>query len=282
MSPLGRRDSDPPDYETTVGGVNPPQVSPPLPGLVTEPSALGPQRGPSPPTGVVGLAWDGWVEPEPEAHLPGMPSDSTMYTFSQVSPTAMILLPPASLLGSLGSLYHITVAPSLFTGSATVTSIREGGSERGVFVADFQTVVTGFKVTKQPGTVCIRGNELDITQVLSGVPESVDRLAKKGPLELGRWKFADTELVWEYSNDTQSTARTNSCYLVIDNQRTLCAKFKPPHGAARHGRKGTAILDVTRQGHRILEQILVSALMIERIVTTPVIPDARKRKSSFF
>ncbi|KAJ8082625.1 hypothetical protein PM082_008480 [Marasmius tenuissimus] len=279
------RDSDPPDYETTVGGASPPRVSPPLPGpsQAADPSALRPQRGPSRPIGIVNLAWDGRVEPESEAHLPGMPSDSIMYTFSQVSSTAMILLPPASLLGCLGSLYHITVAPSLFTGSATVTSIREGGSDTGVFVADFQTAVTGYKVTKQPGTVCIRGNELDLTQVLSGVPESVDRLAKKGPLELGRWKFADTELVWEYSNDTGSSARTNSCHLVIDNHHcTLCAKFKPPHRAARHGRKGTAILDVTRQGHQILEQILVSALLIERIVTTPVIPDARKRKSSFF
>ncbi|KAJ8082626.1 hypothetical protein PM082_008481 [Marasmius tenuissimus] len=272
---------DPPDYETTVGSPTSPQVSPPPPGPSTE-ASLRPQRGPSHPTGDVSLTWDGWVEPEPEAHLPGMPSNSIMYTFSQVSPTTMILLPPATLLGCLGSLYHITVAPSLFTGSATVTSIREGGSERGVFVADFQTAVTGYQVTKQPGTVCIRGTELDITQVLSGVPESVDRLAKKCPLELGHWKFAATELVWEYSNDTESKARTNSCYSVIADHRILCAKFKPPHGAARHGRRGTAILDVTRQGHRILEQILVSALMIERIVTTPVIPEARKHKSSFF
>ncbi|KAJ8082642.1 hypothetical protein PM082_008497 [Marasmius tenuissimus] len=256
---FNRGEDHPPDYETIDGHGSSPRVSRLLPRLSNESSQCVPTRS----TGDVVLAWDGWAEPEPlpePEHLPGMPNDSIMYTFSQVSSSAMVLSPPASL-ASLGPLYHITVAPGLFNGSATITTIREGGSEAGEFVADFQTAVAG----TQPGTVCI-------SRVLSNVPTSVDCLATRCPLGLGNWKFTGRKLAWEYSNDTETTERTNSCYFVFADQRILCAKFKPPHGAERHGRKGSAILDVTHQGHQILEQILVSALMIERIVTSPVIP----------
>ncbi|KAK1233955.1 hypothetical protein PQX77_002853, partial [Marasmius sp. AFHP31] len=204
-------------YETFDGHRSSPQVSPLLLSLSNESSRPVPMRS----TGDVVLAWDGWTEPEPgpepETHLHGMPNDSTMYTFSQVSSSAMVLSPPASL-ASLGPLYHITVAPGLFNGSATITTIREGGSETGEFVGDFQTAVAG----TQPGTVCIRGKEKHIIKVLSGVPTSVARLAIGCPLELGRWKFTgwvsngqfigDTEiqLVWEYSHDIETTERTNS------------------------------------------------------------------------
>ncbi|KAJ8082623.1 hypothetical protein PM082_008478 [Marasmius tenuissimus] len=101
---------DPPDYETIDGHGSSPRQVPALPDS-DDPSGSGrsshrPKPGPSRSTVTnIVLAWDGQ---HPEAHLPGMPSDSIMYTFSQVSSKAMVLLPPASQ-GSLGPLYHITV-----------------------------------------------------------------------------------------------------------------------------------------------------------------------------
>ncbi|KAJ8082643.1 hypothetical protein PM082_008498 [Marasmius tenuissimus] len=95
---------DPPDYETIDGRRGSLGQVSTLPSL----SRLSSQRRqpePSRSTGDVVLAWDGQL---PETHLPGMPSDSIMYTFSQVSSKAMVLSPPASL-ASLGPLYHITV-----------------------------------------------------------------------------------------------------------------------------------------------------------------------------
>ncbi|KAK1229413.1 hypothetical protein PQX77_007533 [Marasmius sp. AFHP31] len=244
---------DPPDYETIDGhGSSAPQQVPALPD----------SDGPS--------AWDG--QP-PEAHLPGMPSDSIMYTFSPVSSKAMVLLPPASL-GSLGPLYHISVAPSLFTGSAAITTIREGGSKTGDFVADFQSTTASsddYDSGKhwQSGTVCIRGKEL-----------------------LGRWRFTQARLDWDYDWEQLNvntveriytvtpfthqipmflTKQGAQCYHVAAigiSHRTLYAKFKPPNSAARHGPQGVAFLDVTQQGHHLLEQILVSVLILERLVTT--------------
>ncbi|KAK1229453.1 hypothetical protein PQX77_007502 [Marasmius sp. AFHP31] len=100
---------DPPDYETVDGHRDSPSPIPTLPSPTPpSPSDLSlHRRQPEPPrsTGDVVLAWDGQL---PEAHLPGMPSDSIIYTFSQVSSKAMVLLPPASL-ATLGPLYHITV-----------------------------------------------------------------------------------------------------------------------------------------------------------------------------
>ncbi|KAJ8082624.1 hypothetical protein PM082_008479 [Marasmius tenuissimus] len=80
-------------------------------------------------------------------------------------------------------------------------------------------------------------------------------------------------LEWEYDWEQRKdniAQRINRCYQHVagTGHRMLCATFRPPNSAARHRPQGTAILDVTQLGHQLLEQILVSALILERLVTT--------------
>ncbi|KAF8899016.1 hypothetical protein BD779DRAFT_1486613 [Infundibulicybe gibba] len=166
----------------------------------------------------------------------------------------MILAPPAGVLTPQPS-YYIYVNMNCFTPSSTITTIKRGSWD-GEFVGDFEM---GLPNSKKPPTVCIRNNECLITQVLDS-----KILAFRNAWT---WRISEPKkqtLYWDEGVNTlscfSSKTRTNDNFL---------AKFMTPAHLRRQGRATELTrLEVSPQGHEFFDDILLSALIIERTRTT--------------
>ncbi|KAF9255589.1 hypothetical protein L218DRAFT_1081759 [Marasmius fiardii PR-910] len=201
---------------------------------------------------------------------PQLPMKAVKYRFRQVSMNAM------TLVSEIGPMYHISVGFNCFIPSAFVTTIREGGSENGTFIADFQTGV----IRDSSEVVCIRGQERYIASVFKDVSLSWKQKGR-GLSKLVHWRFDEISLyrpIQDLYWDVSPNSNLKLCYMsneVPRTKATLLARFESC-GRLRNGRDYLTTLEVTPEGHRegVLDHILVSALILERLWLTP---DAGKR-----
>ncbi|KAJ8084427.1 para-aminobenzoate synthase, (PABA) [Marasmius tenuissimus] len=187
------------------------------------------------------------------------PSDTVTYLFSPMPGNAMLLIPPKNVSNAKHP-YLIGVGLNCFTPSSHITTVRKYGWD-GEFVGDFEI---GTSNSKNPSSVCLRGNEHPIYDVLV----SSTRLFKN----FWTWKTLEHEkasvtLYW----DDSSGGGVITCFSSKDRTPgNFLARFSPRGHPRRQGRPTDfPKLEVTPDGHEVFEDILMSALIIERIRTNP-------------
>ncbi|PFH49690.1 hypothetical protein AMATHDRAFT_4696 [Amanita thiersii Skay4041] len=187
------------------------------------------------------------------------PSTNITYTFTpNVNvPNCMVLSPP-SYVGHPHSPYWISVSMNCFTPSSYITTIRRSSLD-GELVGDFEL---GISAVKKP-TLCIRGNEYFLSDVL----ESNHRLFRNAWC----YRVTDTERTVCIYWDEMSNNGAIACFSSKDKTVTnLLARFLPPVYLRKQGRSQQYTrLEVTPIGHDFLDDIVMSALIIERMRTTP-------------
>ncbi|KAL0565921.1 hypothetical protein V5O48_016095 [Marasmius crinis-equi] len=214
------------------------------------------------------LTWDPNSDPtfrdQLESHL--VPIANVKYSFTQVSMNAMAMVTPSP---GTTSKFHISVESNCFIPSASITTIREGGTGDGSFLASFQTCVV--RDTYVPEFVRMRGQERTISRVFRrttlNASKWIDRF-KEEPMISEHWQFGETDLYWDVG--LFRGKKRKLCYdspEVPRTKATLLAEFKSSSGVRGWGSDYLATLEVTREGHQngLLEDILVSALILERL-----------------
>ncbi|KAK2461547.1 hypothetical protein APHAL10511_006010 [Amanita phalloides] len=187
------------------------------------------------------------------------PSTNITYTFIPNTdvPNSMTLASPSYVEGPHAP-YWICVNMNCFTPSSYITSIKRGAAD-GEMVGDFEL---GIAAMKKP-TICIRGNEYPLNDVI----ESNHKLFRN----CWMYKVQEVELFW----DENSSNGSISCFSSKDKTVTnLLAKFLPPSHLRKQARpQEHTRLEVTPNGHDVLDDVVMSALIIERIRTTPSVVD---------
>ncbi|KAF9254838.1 hypothetical protein L218DRAFT_1009260 [Marasmius fiardii PR-910] len=226
-------------------------------GINSSSSSLGRLSGPS--SIPVTLSWDrdndSVFRDFSNSREASLPTNNVKYRFKQASMNAMTLVSDA------GPLYHISVAsncfiPSAFSPPYAKETLKTGSSSR-IFIRDSYV----------PEVVCIHGKEHFIASVMKDVSLSWKQ-KRNGLFKLGHWQFGDTNFYWDIS--PQSALKL--CYtspIVPRTKATLLARFES--NGRFNGGDYLTTLEVTPDGHKggLLEHILVSALILERLWLTP-------------
>lgn len=187
------------------------------------------------------------------------PLTSVTYSFwpQTMPPNSMILSPP-DMLNPHPS-YFISVNLNCFTPSSYITTVRRGSWD-GDVIGDFEM---GLTTSKKPSSVCIRGNE----RLLSDVLDTSYR-----PFRFTwTWKISDhakaTYLYW----DDSAPAGALTCFSSKDKiPGNYLARFMPTTRLRKASRPAEVHrLEVSPQGHELFDDILLSALILERLRTTP-------------
>ncbi|PBL00572.1 hypothetical protein ARMGADRAFT_1159894 [Armillaria gallica] len=198
--------------------------------------------------------------PEPFGRPPGyviagMPTTNVVYSFSDIGDNAMILIPSANSPDTRPK-YHISVRMNCFIPSSYITTIRRGATQEGAMVGDFE-----MGIADKTATLFIRGKEFPIGDVLG----------KSGSRRGGLWdwKFVKYGLFWDCKRNPRK------CFSI--DRKTLFAIFVP----VTHLRKPDTPaelpqLEVTPQGQPFFDDILMSAMIIERWRLTPASGDHKQ------
>ncbi|KAL4247569.1 hypothetical protein ABKN59_007741 [Abortiporus biennis] len=180
---------------------------------------------------------------------------SITYTFMQQSFNAMVLIyQPASV-----PVYHISTHLNIFIPSSHITVVHRGDSEAGDLVGQFEM---GVSVKKS--TVTIDGREKLTDSVLFKGKGRSDRMWQ------WRW-YNDDNMHLSWSFDSQ----VKQCYLKHKGPGTqeppLLASYTPPPLTPRADGKPAplATMKIYPEGQALFDQILISALIIERKRLTP-------------
>ncbi|KAK7465391.1 para-aminobenzoate synthase, (PABA) [Stygiomarasmius scandens] len=185
------------------------------------------------------------------------PRASITYVFTPLPHNAMRLASPEPPVPGAQQPYHISVSLNCFTPSSYITSIRRN-KEDGELVGDFEM---GSSASKIPSTVCFKGNEHPIDDILV----NSSRLFRNYWI----WKSPDPDkyLYW----DDNAGGGVITCFSTKDRtSATFLAKFSPRSHLRRQGRPTEYTkLEVAPLGHHMFEDILMSALIIERLRTNP-------------
>jgi len=207
------------------------------------------------------MSWFQVVSTSSRYQITRRPSGPVVYTFwtQTTPPNSMILAPPPDQEDSHPS-YYISVILNCFTPSSYITTIKRG-SEEGDLVGDFEM---GLTTSKKVHTVCIRGNEYPISDILESSYRRPFRNA-------WTWKTSDHDKSVSLFWDESSTGGVMTCFSSKDKTSSnVLAKFIPPVHLRKHGRPAEMNrLEVSPQGHDLFEDILMSALILERVRTTP-------------
>lgn len=187
------------------------------------------------------------------------PAAPITYTFTPLPSNSMLLAPPPNVTDSQRP-YHISVSLNCFSPSSYITIIRKNSWD-GELVGDFEI---GANV-RNPGTLCLRGNEHPISELLQS-QFNVFRTTWE-------WKVKSfgpdmpMMLFW----DDYSGGGVLTCYSSKDRDPTnLLAKFTPRTSLRRQGQPfEPPTLLVTSVGHDWFDDVLMSALVIERTRTVP-------------
>ncbi|KAJ6503365.1 hypothetical protein C8R47DRAFT_1105828 [Mycena vitilis] len=187
------------------------------------------------------------------------PTNDITYTFSPLPSNAMLLAPPPNLPDSQRP-YHISVSLNCFTPTSYITIIRKNSWD-GELVGDFEIGVNA----RNPGTLCLRGNEHPISELLSS-QFNVFRTTWE-------WKVKSfgPEMPMTLFWDDYSGGGVLTCYSLPNRKSTdLLAKFTPRTSLRRQGQSfEPPKLLITSVGHDLFDDILMSALVIERTRTAP-------------
>ncbi|KAJ3829828.1 hypothetical protein EV361DRAFT_392567 [Lentinula raphanica] len=185
------------------------------------------------------------------------PTESITYIFEpRQGENSMILHPLATNEQDvIDHAYYISVNSNCFTPSSYITSIWKYGRHKN-FVGDFEIAA---KNSKSVDTVFFRGMEHPIEEVL----------VTSSRLFYTQWTWKPAEshfiLYWDDSLGGNSIA----CFKSKDKTNSnLLAKFIPRTHMRRPGREiEYTRLEVTPGGHELFEDVLISALIIERLRT---------------
>ncbi|RDB28906.1 hypothetical protein Hypma_015805 [Hypsizygus marmoreus] len=188
------------------------------------------------------------------------PLSSITYTFwpQTTPPNSMVLAPPLDLDNPRPS-YCISVNLNCFTPTSHVTTIRRGSWE-GEFVGDFEI---GLSNSKKPNTLCIRGNEHHLSDILKSGYQPFRNT--------WTWRISDHDKPISLFWDDSAAGGVLTCFSSKDKTTAnVVARFIPPAHLRRHGRPAEMNrLEVSPQGHDYFDDILLCALILERIRTTP-------------
>ncbi|KAF8078894.1 hypothetical protein FPV67DRAFT_1663566 [Lyophyllum atratum] len=195
------------------------------------------------------------------------PLTSITYTFwpQTIPSNSMILAPPLDLENP-GPSYCISVNMNCFTPTSYITTIKRSSWD-GEVVGDFDAglVRIGMTTSKKSNSVCVRGNEYPITEILK---------AGHQPFRSSwTWKTPEHDkFVYLYWDDSAAMG-VITCFSSKDRTTgNVLARFIPPLHLRKHGRPAEMNrLEVSPQGHEYFDDILMSALILERLRTTPSI-----------
>ncbi|KAL4253111.1 hypothetical protein ABKN59_002174 [Abortiporus biennis] len=174
-------------------------------------------------------------------------SEPVMFSFSPISTNAMILVPPATYPDSR-PLYHISWREDYFNPGSFITTIRRGGHEGGRYVGEFD-----LKKNSRAASVRIGNLEkwvADVTSVLS----------KSNAVM--KWKFGSTELIWDRKGAGMG-AGVRLCRLFRESKEFI-ARFLPPNYHVRNFDAQVCKLEISPRGFQHFDEILISALLMER------------------
>ncbi|KAJ4485168.1 hypothetical protein C8R41DRAFT_442217 [Lentinula lateritia] len=182
------------------------------------------------------------------------PTESITYIFEPRPAENAMLLRPAETGGrEARHPYYISVTLNCFTPSSHITSIRKY-ERQGELVGDFEIAA---KESKNVSTVYFRGYENPIEEVL------VPRLFRN------QWTWKPTETHFVLYWDDSAGGNSIACFKSKDKTNTnLLAKFIPRSHMRKPGREiEYTKFEVTPAGHEVFDDILISALIIERLRT---------------
>ncbi|KAF8235569.1 hypothetical protein L208DRAFT_738500 [Tricholoma matsutake] len=197
------------------------------------------------------------AESPPEYTVARRPTEPVLYSFSRVSPNAMLLIPP-SHAPDTRPLYHISVNLNCFNPLSAITCIRRGATEYGEYVGDFE-----LGISSQPATICFRDREFLMSSLIT----------KLGSREGCVWHWMSNSPTHAVRWDTRPSPAV--CSTGLPSNPPL-AKFYPSAGLRRPSTPAPiSRLQVMPQGHERLDDILISLLIIERKRLTPSGSDYR-------
>ncbi|KZT01038.1 uncharacterized protein LAESUDRAFT_664723 [Laetiporus sulphureus 93-53] len=176
------------------------------------------------------------------------PTQPLIYTFISWNSESMLLVPPRSVDPGRGALYFISVKLNLnpFSPLSYITSVHRGSDAEGELIGEFE-----MGITHKRATVTIGHYSTRLKNMLSSDPRSPRQF---------RWRHENVELRWD-------------CRTILDDGSPMCvcsdrsssqlASFVPPPLDASPPLPN-ATLTVFPDGHRLFDQILLSALVVER------------------
>ncbi|KAJ6519989.1 hypothetical protein C8R45DRAFT_953489 [Mycena sanguinolenta] len=188
------------------------------------------------------------------------PAAPVSYSFTPLPSNAMLLAPPPNLTDSQKPYYISVHSLNCFTPTSHITIIRKNSWD-GELVGDFEIGAN----SRNPGTLCLRGNEYPISELLTS-EFKVFRTTWE-------WKvksFGPDKPIMMFWDD-YGGGGVLSCYSSQDRDiKNLLAKFTPRTALRRQGQPfEPPKLLVTSVGHDLFDDILISALVIERTRTAP-------------
>ncbi|TFK36980.1 hypothetical protein BDQ12DRAFT_736708 [Crucibulum laeve] len=194
----------------------------------------------------------------------GKPTTNITYTCSpQTIPANSMIVTPPAYVNSLQKPYFISVNMNCFTPTSYITTIRRGSWD-GELVGDFEM---GLTTSRKPATICLRGNEQPLSEGLESNYRIFHNMHQSWT-----WKVSEydktTTIFWE---ETPGPGLPLTCFSskekVVGN---ILARFLPPRHPRKQGRPSDSTrLEVTPYGHEFIDDIVMSALIIERIRTAP-------------
>ncbi|KAF8199081.1 hypothetical protein BJ912DRAFT_922262 [Pholiota molesta] len=184
----------------------------------------------------------------PSYNVARIPNYPVTYTFSSLGPTtgAMILVPPPDSPDTR-PLYHISVSHDPFLPHCRITSVLQGGSVNGSYVGGF-TSISGIEDLKKDA-------------------ETHTTLKRKGlAYQTFEWYSFNSKRALKWTTSTSwPKAGPSTCVLLSDPKKAKVAEFTP---FAELRRRGQPVLENTLTvmpvGHSHLDDILISALLLER------------------
>ncbi|KAF9013562.1 hypothetical protein BDZ89DRAFT_1118801 [Hymenopellis radicata] len=187
------------------------------------------------------------------------PTVPLTYAFSRLSFNCMLLVPPPEA-PDMRPLYHISVNMNIFNPHSYVTTICHGPSPEGEFVAEYE-----LGITSKPATIYMRGQEAQFSQRLRAAGYA------SWPRTKWTWTGPRHRFAWN------CYAVPNVCHNTT-NPKEIYAVFNPAsfRAQAQGPMPNTYSLEVMPNAQPMLDEILVSALLIEQQRLNPVDGDAKK------
>ncbi|KAF9482614.1 hypothetical protein BDN70DRAFT_874791 [Pholiota conissans] len=199
----------------------------------------------------------------PSYDVARIPNRPVTYTFSSLGPAsgAVILVPPADLPDTR-PLYHISISHDPFLPHCLITSVMRGGTTNGTYVGGFTTITGIDDMKNQAETVCIRAAVHSFYTVFRETT-----IKNKGmACHTFSWLPSNTfttkhTLKWTTSKTWPQTS-LSTCTLASDSGQTKIAEFTPCDQLKEPFSENA--LMVMPAGHSHLDDILISALLLER------------------
>ncbi|PBK60255.1 hypothetical protein ARMSODRAFT_733652 [Armillaria solidipes] len=178
-------------------------------------------------------------------------TERVTYSFRPHTLNTMVLVPP-----DLRPRYHISTGSNCFIPSSYITTIRRGGTEHDELVADFE-----MGDSKLPESVYIRRREYLINDAIKVCKSThfgrniswKERQAFYNNHQ--EWTLGSRNIEWDLSENTKLCT---SSYRISRAPKVLYAKFTPRKG------RDLAQLEVMPEGQELFDDILISALILER------------------